>query len=171
MAKSIDRRLREALKEARTKLKEKDIKDLNAGVTREQLQEIASRNPSIFNRGYKQFKGGMYEANEILGPLDLALRKSIARVYDTAEYLTRDALQVTGNIAGRALLPLAILGSVILGAEAYKPGTIERLFKEAPQVVQAAQDAFRQIYYGRESTVAPQPPYDKPTSGGAVPKR
>ena len=143
---STNKQLREALQEAKNKLKEEDVKALKAGVSREKLEEIANRNPDLLRRMYNG-TANFYDS-EFRRDFD----KGLNRIYDTAEGLTYRAVDGTFHVAGRLLLPLALLGSVLVGAETYKPGTINRMVKEIPEIAQTLRQVGQQLYQGTSGT-------------------
>lgn len=129
---ALDKDIRRAIGEQRRNLKKEDLKKVQSGsLTREQFDEIAKRYSTRI-RVFDNLKEYNEHFDWVFGKTGESIEKVLSRVYSTAEGLTYRAVDGTFSVAGRALLPLALLGSMILGAEAYKPGTIERLVREVP---------------------------------------
>ena len=152
---AIDRDVRKAIAEQRINLKKEDLKKVQSGgLSHEQLDELATRYSTRL-RTFDKLKEYNEHVDWLFGRTQAGIERGLSRLYDTAEGLTYRVVDGTFHIAGRALLPLALLGSMILGAEAYKPGTIQRIAKELPQIVQSVEDAVQQMYRGQGSSFIP----------------
>lgn len=94
----------------------------------------------------------------------------VSRLYGTLERtmidspVTQSVVEASGNVARAVIISGAVLGSAMLFAEAYRPGTAERVLDQTSRLARKAVGQIQRFYQPSQILIVPQivPEYNEP---------